>query len=85
MRISVDPNDSGYVNFVSPGFEVYLNGRPLKNFVTADEEQGAVWVFDLSCPPVGEPKLTRYQGHVKISRDCRLAGARLASLERYPS
>ena len=80
MRISVDPNDSGYVNFVSPGFEVYLNGRPLKNFVTADEEQGAVWVFDLSCPPVGEPKLIRYQGRVKISRIVDWPAPRLASL-----
>ena len=39
MRISVDPADPGYVQGSSI-YQVYLDGRQLKDCVTADEERG---------------------------------------------
>jgi hypothetical protein len=40
MRISVDPKDRGYDPVLSRTARVFLDGRPLTNCITADEEIG---------------------------------------------
>jgi hypothetical protein len=42
MRTSSDPQDPGFANFIPGKWEVYLDGRLVKQCVTADEEQGFV-------------------------------------------
>ncbi len=71
MRLSVDPGDRAY--FGSVHAVVYLDGKPLKGCVTADEEAGEAFVFaknakgdyviDLSGGAIVKERL---QGEVRI-------------------
>lgn len=45
MRISVRPDDPGFVN-LRFGTKIFLNDEPVKLCVTADEEEGFVEVYD---------------------------------------
>lgn len=42
MRISADPNDSGYTGLSLNGITVYLNGVLQSDVVTADDAEGYV-------------------------------------------
>lgn len=44
MRASVFINDPGYIHD-APYYEVYLDGKLLKNCFTADEETGEAFVY----------------------------------------
>lgn len=73
MRVSADPSDPGF----RPGLVnacVYLDGAPLKNVVTADEESGTVQVLALddagnALVEGNEFKMKTLHGVVKIDND----------------
>ena len=50
MRVSVDIDDPGFENFnpMKYHYEVLLDGDPVNNCITADEEKGFVLVYLLN-------------------------------------
>ena len=50
MRVSADKNDPGFENFnpMKYHYEVLLDGEPVSNCITADEENGFVLVYLLN-------------------------------------
>ena len=64
MRVSVIEEDEGYV--VDPcAYRVTLDGFVLQGVVTADEDLGEVWVWDLE---TGEPRTKLRRGRVRVER-----------------
>lgn len=64
MRISIIEEDHGYI--VDPTcYQVTLNGVILQGVISADEETGETWVWDLE---TGEPRTKLHRGRVRVYR-----------------
>lgn len=51
MRISVKPDDPGYIGVPSDCelYKVFVNGLVFKDCFTADEEQGVAYIYKRNC------------------------------------
>jgi hypothetical protein len=65
MRLSVRKNDPGY-NKHAVWAHPYLDGKPLKHCVTADEETGEAWVFKTD--ENGRPMLNEFMDELPLER-----------------
>jgi hypothetical protein len=65
MRLSVREDDPGY-SMEAFGARVYLDGEEVDKCVTADEELGKVWVYDLDSlePDMDEIPIKELSGDV---------------------
>jgi hypothetical protein len=83
MRLSVLKDDPGYKNFVPGKYQVYLNDRPIRLCITADEETGFVLCHgadengnpDVNKEGTETTKITFY-GKVEIKRKAQSAKRR---------
>jgi hypothetical protein len=75
MRTSVLKDDPGYKNFAFGKYNIFLDGRPVRLCITADEEEGFVLVHavgDDGKPYLNETRTEtvkiRFQGKVEIQQ-----------------
>lgn len=73
MRTSVLKDDPGYKNFAFRKYDIFLDGRPVRLCITADEEEGFVLVHAAGDDGKPYPNETntetvkiRFQGKVEI-------------------
>ena len=62
MRISTDVNDAGYEHSEGRLFDIFLDGVPVANVITADEELGLI----LHDPDPKTPSAETLRGVVRI-------------------
>lgn len=74
MRVSVDKEDPGYVNFV-PGTKVYLDGVERPGVFTADEDQG--FLIGAPLDAQGKPALIVDKHTGKVLRTAVLGAVRV--------
>ncbi|WP_156392472.1 hypothetical protein [Rhizobium sp. Root482] len=71
MRVSASPDDPGYlrwIELVSFGVQVTLNGEIIEKVITADEEEG--FIIRIKCDDDGEMIVSGYErleGSVKVT------------------
>lgn len=70
-RISTDPKDPGYHPEAYKA-KVYLDGKKLDFFITADMSTGEAWVMEFAPKWIVISRIKRLTGDVRIKTDLNL-------------